>query len=51
MGNSRALRRKHRDVRLTRTEKRLQTKYRKATGTDMKVRLRGHNRPGEPTDE
>jgi hypothetical protein len=41
MGNLRALRRRHADAQLTPTEKRLQKRYRKATGTDMKVRLRG----------
>jgi hypothetical protein len=45
MGNLRALRRKHADAQLTPTEKRLQKRYRKATHTDMKVRLRSGNRP------
>jgi ribosomal protein L32E len=51
VGNSRSFKRRHKDVRLTPTEKRLQKKYRKATGTDMKVRLRGKGRPGDPLDE
>jgi hypothetical protein len=39
MGNMRALRRRHADAQLTPTEKRLQKRYRKATGTNKKIRI------------